>query len=157
MKLTTPIERAGQLRLYWIPRSQTSRGQFSTMPIFERLLSLHSSPVPEEDFFTEVVCEFFSRNMDIHFMWLERVLGATYPPPATALIETRKTYPALTRRAEWLDGCGGTAASNRAEADWFRASPKGGVHCAASARPARRYCTPYPSSRPRNPSARMTT
>ncbi len=42
--------------------------------LFSNLLSLHVSPVPGEDFFTELIAWFLDKNPDVLFAWLKKFL-----------------------------------------------------------------------------------
>lgn len=47
--------------------------------LFDRLLALYPSPVPEEDFFTEVIAWLFENNQSLFFIWLSERLQIDVP------------------------------------------------------------------------------
>ncbi|MDP9314274.1 MAG: PD-(D/E)XK nuclease family protein [Chloroflexota bacterium] len=59
------------------------------MALFQRLLGLHGSPVPLEDFFTEIVAYLFTVSPDLLFGWLTELGLGAFPPEATAVVATQ--------------------------------------------------------------------
>ncbi len=65
-----------------------------TENLFSKLLSLHFSPVPEEDFFTEIVAWLFNFNKKLLFDWIKKELSL-YAPYSNCQIETQVEFEKL--------------------------------------------------------------
>lgn len=65
------------------------------MSLFKKLLNLHSTSQPLENFFTEIVAYFFSRNKDIFIDWLKHHSIISEDNYSSINIATQKYYAPL--------------------------------------------------------------